>query len=285
MPLREIAQLVRFFTPFPHQNQELMRAIWSGAIGFGLVNIPIKMYSATSEAKIELDMLDKHDLANIRFARINVDTGEEVAWGDIVKGYKMDDEYVVLDDEDFEAASPKKSQVIAIEEFIEEDQVDNTLYEAPYFIAPDKGGDRVYALFREALEKAGKVALGTYVMRGREHLCMLKANGNRIDLLRLRFADEVRDPTDLEFPSGTGIKPAELKMALALIAQLSSKTFDAEKYKNTYHDELMKRIHEKAKGKTPSKPKFKVVKSNAADLMEQLKASLETTSKPKKKAS
>ncbi len=262
-----------------------MRAIWSGAIGFGLVNIPIKMYSATAESKIDLDMLDKHDLANIRFARINVDTGEEVAWGDIVKGYKMNDEYVVLEDEDFEAASPKKSQVIAVEEFITEDQVDDTLYEAPYFIAPDKGGDRVYALFREALTKAGKVALGTYVMRGREHLCMLKANGDRIDLLRLRFADEVRDPTELDYPSGAGIKPAELKMALALIDQLSSKKFSIDKYKNTYHDELLKRIHEKAKGKTPSKPKFKVVKSNAADLMEQLKASLETTGKPKKKAS
>src|SRR5690606_25973234 len=108
-----------------------MRAIWSGAIGFGLVNIPIKMYSATQDSNIDLDMLDKHDNANIRFVRVNEKTGEEVAWGDIVKGYKMGNKYVVLADEDFEAASPKKSQVVEIEEFVDEREIDSTFYEAP----------------------------------------------------------------------------------------------------------------------------------------------------------
>lgn len=261
-----------------------MRAIWSGAIGFGLVNIPIKMYSAVEEHRLELDMLDKHDNANIRYARINADTGKEVAWGDIVKGYKVDGEYVVLDDEDYEAASPKKSQVIAVEEFVAEEDINVSYYEAPYFIAPDKGGDRVYALFREALSKAGKVAIGTYVMRGRENLCMLKAVDDQILLLRLRFAEELREPKDLDFPSSAGIKPAELKMAMALITQLTPKKFNIEKYKDTYTDELLKRIDLKAKGKAPKSTKIKVVKSTAKDLMSQLKASLEE-SKPKRKAS
>lgn len=261
-----------------------MRAIWSGAIGFGLVNIPVKMYTAVEEHRLDLDMLDKHDHANIRFARINADTGEEVAWGDIVKGFKVDGEYIVLDDDDFEAASPKKSQVISVEEFVSADEINVSFYESPYFLAPDKGGDRVYALFREALEKAGKVAIATYVMRGREHLCMLKAVENQILMLRLRFQEELREPKDLDFPTSAGIKPAELKMAMSLITQMTTKKFNIAKYKDTYTDELLKRIDAKAKGKVSKAPKFKVVKSNAKDLMEQLKASLEA-GKPKRKAS
>ena len=170
-----------------------MRAIWSGAIGFGLVNIPVKMYSATEDSGISLDMLDKHDNARIRYKRVNEETGEEVAWGDIVKGYKVGSKYVVLDPEDFEAASPKKSQVIGIEEFVEETAIDSTFYEAPYYLGPDKGGERPYALLREALSDTGKVAIGTYVMRGKEHLCMLKPEGDVIVLNRLRFAEEIRD--------------------------------------------------------------------------------------------
>src|SRR5690349_15987127 len=154
------------------KNIHFMRAIWTGAIGFGLVNIPVKMYSATQDSNIDLDMLDKHDNANIRFARINEQTGEEVAWGDIVKGYKVANQYVVLTEDDLEAAAPKKAQTIEIEEFVEEQQVDSPYYEAPFYLAPDKGGQKGYALLREALSATGKAAIGTYVMRGKEHLCM-----------------------------------------------------------------------------------------------------------------
>jgi len=261
-----------------------MRSIWTGAIGFGLVNIPIKMFTATEDSGISLDMLDKHDNANIKYSRINANTGKEVAWGDIVKGYKLDDEYVVLDEEDFEAASPKKSQVIEIEEFVAEKEIDSTYYEAPYFLAPDKGGDRVYALFREALKETAKVAIGTYVMRGREHLCMLKAESDAIVLVKIRFSEEIRSTKDLDLPAKSNVKPAELKMAISLIDQLSPKKFDISKYKDTYHQELMKLIHAKAKGKKPATPKFKLVKSNTKDLMAQLKASLETK-KTRRKAS
>jgi DNA end-binding protein Ku len=261
-----------------------MRAIWTGAIGFGLVNIPVKMYSATQDSRVDLDMLDKHDNANIRFARINADTGEEVAWGDIVKGYKIDDKYVVLEDEDFEQASPKKSQVVEIEEFVNGEEIEATYYEAPYYLAPDKGGEKVYALFREALLDTGRVAIGTYVMRGKEHLCMLKALGTALVLVRLRFAQEIRDTAELNLPAKSTIKPAEMKMAKALIDQLTPKKFSIDKYKDTYHDELLKLIHAKAKGKQKAQPKFKVVKSKTDDLMAQLQASLDA-GKPKKKAS
>jgi DNA end-binding protein Ku len=261
-----------------------MRAIWTGAIGFGLVNIPVKMYSATQDSTIDLDMLDKHDNANIRFARINEQTGEEVAWGDIVKGYKLGNKYVVLAEEDFEAASPKKSQVIEIDEFVDEEEIDSTFYEAPYYLAPDKGGEKVYALFREALTDTGKAAIGTYVMRGKEHLCMLKAEEDVVILIRLRFAEEIRETAELDLPGKTNIKPNELKMAKTLIEQLTNKKFSIKKYKDTYHSELMKHIKAKAKGKAASQPKFKIVRSNAKDLMAQLKASLEGD-KPKKRAS
>jgi DNA end-binding protein Ku len=261
-----------------------MRAIWSGAIGFGLVNIPVKMYSATQESTLDLDMLDKHDNANIRYSRVNEKTGEEVAWGDIVKGYKINNKYVVLTDEDFEQAAPKKSQVIEIEEFVAENEIESPFYEAPYYLGPDKGGDKPYALLREALAETEKVAIGTYVMRGKEHLCMLKSEGDAILLVRLRFAEEIRDTAELDLPGRVAIKPNELKIAKALIDQLTPKKFSIKRYKDTYDSQLLKLIKAKAKGKHTPEPKFKVVKSTTKDLMAQLKASLEEK-KPKKKAS
>ncbi len=261
-----------------------MRAIWSGAIGFGLVNIPVKMFSATQDSNIDLDMLDKHDNSHIKYQRVNESTGEEVAWGDIVKGYKVGNKYVVLTEEDFEAAAAKKAQVIEIDEFVDEGAIDSTFYEAPFYLAPDKGGDKPYALLREALSETEKVAIGTYVMRGKEHLCMLKAEEDVIVLNRLRFAEEIRDTVELDLPGTSAIKPNELKVAKALIEQLTNKKFSIKKYKDTYHSALMKLIKAKAKGKHVPEPKFKLVKSSARDLMAQLKASLEGEA-PKKKAS
>ncbi len=261
-----------------------MRAIWTGAIGFGLVNIPVKMYSATQDSSLDLDMLDKHDQANIRFMRVNEDTGKEVAWGDIVKGFKVGNKYVVLADEDFEAAAPKKSQVVEIEEFVDEAEIDSTYYEAPYYLGPGAGGEKPYALLREALAETGKVAIGTYVMRGKEHLCMLKAEEDALILVRLRFSEEIRDTVELDLPGSSGIKPNELKVAKALIEQLTNKKFSIKRYKDTYHSSLMKIIKAKAKNKYTPEPKFKIVHSKAKDLMAQLKASLEAD-KPKRKAS
>jgi len=252
-----------------------MRSIWTGAIGFGLVNIPIKLYSATESAKLDLDMLDKKDHAKIKYNRVNADTGKEVAWGDIVKGYKYDEDYVILTDDDFEKASPEKSKTIAIEEFAEEAMIDPSFYDTPYYVEPAKGGDRAYALLVEALKDTGKVAVGRFVMRSRENLCVLRPQDNMLVLMKLRFAEEIRDTKELNLPSSkTAIKPAELKMAEALIEQLTPKEFDISKYKDSYDAELLKLIEAKAKGKRITVPKAKTPKTKTVDLMEQLKASL-----------
>lgn len=256
-----------------------MRAIWTGAIGFGLVNIPVKLFSATQSSNLDLDMLDKKDHSNIKFQRVNENTGKVVEWKDIVKGYKYEDDYVVLSDEDFEKASPEKSQVIVINEFVKQGQIDDAYYDTPYYIEPTKGGERAYALLREALSKTGKVALGTFVMRTKENFCMLEPDGDMIVLMKLRFPEEIRSTEDLNVPTRTEIKPAELKMAVSLINQLTPKRFDIKKYKDTYSSELLKLIEAKASGKRVPKPKFKIVKSKTADLMSQLKQSIDTHKK------
>ncbi|MGN6567552.1 MAG: Ku protein [Flavipsychrobacter sp.] len=263
-----------------------MRAIWSGSIGFGLVNIPVKLFSATQDSTIDLDMLDKHDHANIRYARINQDTGKEVAWGDIVKGYKYNDEYVVLSDEDFEKVRPEKNKTIGIDQFVQQEKIDLAYYDTPYYLEPSKGGERAYVLLREALKKSGKVAIGSYVLRTKENLCLLKAEGDVIMLMKIRFPEEIRSYGELNIPKTASVKDAELKMAISLIDQLTPKSFSMDKYKDTYDEELMKIIEMKAKGKRIPKPKFKIVKNTSKDLMEQLKASLgDNTTTKRRKAS
>jgi DNA end-binding protein Ku len=136
-----------------------MRSIWSGSIGFGLVNIPVKLYSAVQDSRLDLDMLDKKNHARIRFQRVNEDTGKEVPWDQIVKGYLYNDEYVILEDEDFEEASPKKSKIIEIESFVKEEEIDDIYFETPYFIEPDKAGVKAYDLLMKTLQKTKKVGL------------------------------------------------------------------------------------------------------------------------------
>lgn len=259
-----------------------MKAIWTGSIGFGLVNIPIKMYSAVEESTLDLDMLDKNGHANIKFKRVNENTGKEVAWGNIVKGYMMNDKYVILDDKDFEKASPEKTDHIEIVQFVDEKEIDSTYFEAPYYLEPQKTGNRAYALLRDALKKTSKAGVGTFVMRNREHVCIIKTIENVLVLNRIRFAEEIRKTTDLKIPS-TKSKPAEIKMATTLIDQLT-KPFDPSKFKDDYSDKLMKIIRAKARGKKVEYKPMKVVHSDTKDLMEQLKASL-SGSTPKKKAS
>lgn len=251
-----------------------MRSIWTGAIGFGLVNIPVKLYSATESSTLDLDMLDKKDHSNIRFMRVNEKTGKEVAWGNIVKGYKLpNDEYVVLSDKDFEAASAKKTRTIEITDFVNEEEIESIYYETPYYLEPDKSGARAYALLREALRKTGKVGLASFVLRSKEGLAILKATEKVIILNRIRFHEEIRSTEELNLPPKTEVKANELKMATALIEQLSGK-FNIAKYKDTYTADLMKLIKAKAKGKPVKETKLKVVYSKSKDLMSQLKASL-----------
>ena len=257
-----------------------MRSIWTGAIGFGLVNIPIKLYSATEDSSLDLDMLDKKDLANIKFKRVNEHTGKEVAWENIVKGYKMDDRYVVLTDEDFQKASPEKTKLIEIKEFVEEAEVDGMYYDTPYYLEPEKSGAKAYVLLRDALEKTGKAGFGSFVLRNKENLCLLKPVGGVLVLNKIRWEQEIRSTKDLNIPTGSS-KPAEMKMALELIKHLSG-PFDISKYKDTYSDELMKLIKAKSKGKKIVQPTLRVVHSPGKDLLSQLKASISSGSRRKK---
>jgi len=254
-----------------------MRAIWTGAIGFGLVNIPVKLYSATQQSDLNLDMLDKKDHAHIKFKRVNENTGRETAWNNIVKGYKYQGDYIVLGDKDFEQASPKKSKLIEITDFILEEEVDSVYYETPYFLEPQKSGTKAYALLREALKKSGKAGIGSFVIRNKEHLCILRPyEKNVIVLNRLRFQEEVRDPADLSLPKEKP-KPNEMKMALSLIDQLTRR-FDIKKFKDTYTAELLKLIKAKAKGKSVKPSPLKVTHRKSDDLMSQLKASIKKAS-------
>jgi DNA end-binding protein Ku len=257
-----------------------MRSIWTGSIGFGLVNIPIKLYSAVESSSLDLTMLDKNDLSNIRFKRVNENTGKEVPWDSIVKGYLYNDKYVVVEDEDFKKAMPEKTSHIDIIQFVEEQNIDGVYYETPYFIQPEKGGTRAYGLLEEALAKTGKAGLGTFVMRDREHMCLIRPYDNMLILHRLRWAQEIRDGKELNI-SVTKNKPGELQMAISLIKQLTKEP-NLTKFKDEYSDKLLNIIHAKAKGKKiPYKP-MKIVHSSDTDLMEQLKASL---GKPSKKVS
>lgn len=257
-----------------------MRSIWSGAIGFGLVNIPVKIFSAVQASELDLDMLDKNDHSNIKFKRVNEKTGKEVPYSNIVRAFNLDGQYVVLTDEDYKQASPEKSKIIEITEFVDEKEVDSMYYESPYYLEPQKAGTKAYALLREALKKTGKAGLANFVLRSKESLALVKVSGDLLILQKIRFEEEIRKPDEINIPKVTN-KPAELKMAINLIEQLSSK-FDISKYKDTYSEELMKLIRAKAKGKKVAKPAMRVVHSKTEDLMSQLKASLETK---KKKAS
>lgn len=255
-----------------------MRAIWTGAIGFGLVNIPVKIYTATDTGSIDLDMLDSRDHANIQFKRVNANTGKEVAWEDIVKGFLKNDQYIILEEEDFEAALPEKSKILSIDSFVPESDIDSIYFENPYFLEPQKGGEAAYSLLLRSLMQTGMVAVGTFVLRQTEALCIVRVYDDNILLLhRLRFQEDIRDYRDLKIPAHKAPKPAELKMAKTLIKEYTA-SFDPSIYKNNYQKALMRIINQKSKGKKISKKPVQAESSKVTDLMAQLKASL---SKPK----
>jgi DNA end-binding protein Ku len=261
-----------------------MRPIWTGAIGFGLVTIPVRLFSAVQGSELDLDMLDKKDNAHIHYKRVNENTGKEVAWENIVKGYNYNGRYVILDDKDFAAASPEKTKRVELFQFCKESEIDSVYYETPYFVEPDKSGNKPYALLRAALEEAGMAGIGSFVMRNKEHLVVLKPYKNMLVLNQIRFQEEIREPEGLKLPAKAGVSAPEIKMALQLIKQMTA-PFDIAAYKDTYSDALLKLIHTKAKGKKIPEPKLRVVHKQTTDIMEQLKASLGGAAPKKKKAS
>ena len=256
-----------------------MRSIWNGSISFGLVTIPIKMYSGSEERTLDLDMLDKHDHARIRYKRVNEVTGEEVEYKDIVKGYKQDDSYIILSKEDFDKANMKKSKTIDIEEFISEGDVADVLFKKPYFLEPQKDGEKSYNLLKNALKETGKLGVATFVMRAKENLSLVGVYKDALVLHVIRFADEIRDPADLKL-SDVKVSDKEVAMAKSLIEQYTEE-FDFEKYKDVYNEQLLKIIEAKSAGKKTKVEKFEAKPTPAKDLMAQLKASLENKKKSK----
>ena len=251
-----------------------IKSIWAGSITFGLINIPIKVFSAVKESNLEMNMLDKNDYSNIKFKRFNENTGKEVTYADIIKGYKLDDKYVVVEESDFEAAEAEKTKTIEIMNFVDEKEIDTIYYEQPYYLEPDKGAMKAYALLRDALQTSGKVGVGTIVLRNKESLVILKSYKNVIVLNRIRFQEEIRNTTELKLPPLSEMKTKEMDMAIKLVAQLTEK-FDITKYKDNYTAKLLEIIKDKAKGKKQVAPKLKVVHKQNEDLMAMLKASLE----------
>ena len=223
-------------------------------------------------------MLDKKDMSRIRFMRVNENTRKEVTADNIVKGFMVKEDYVIVEAEDFEEAAPEKNKLIEIEQFVQEKEIDTIYYEVPYFLEPEKSGFKAYGLLREALKKSGKIAVATFVLRNTETLCVIKPMDKILILNKIRFNEEIRSTTEIKVPAATEVKPAELKMALALIQQFSGK-FNLSAFKDEYSAELLKIIKAKAAGKKTKVRTLTPITSQTKDLMEQLKASLASKKK------
>jgi len=254
-----------------------MAAIWKGSITFGLVNIPVELRSAVRTDSISFRMLHEADLSPIKYERLCAAEGEPVPWGEIVKGYEYaKGKFVVMTDEDFKAAALESSRVIDIIDFVKEGEVDPRFFETPYFLIPTKGGEKAYALLREAIRKTGSIGIGKIIMRQTQHLAGVKVVGDAIVLEIMRFANELVDIGDLSFPSSDGVRPQEVQMAEQLVGNLTE-PFDPAKYTDDYRANLMRIIKAKMKGKkiTLEEPEREPQDAGVIDLMSRLRESLE----------
>lgn len=252
-----------------------MRSLWNGSIGFGLVNIPVRLYTAVEDSKVTLVQLDKKTQSRVQYKKVSESSGKELKSEDIIKAYPVGGGYITLEDEDFQKAIPIKKDHIDIVQFVNEKEIDAQYFEKPYYLEPQKGGERAYALLRDALRKEGKGALGLFVFHNREWVCLLKPSGKAIILNRLRFSEELRSTDGLKLPETTA-KAGELKMAAMLIGQLT-KPFKPDQFRDEYSAKLLQVIEAKSQGKKAVFKPMKVVHStNTEDLMAKLKASLKT---------
>jgi DNA end-binding protein Ku len=255
------------------------RALWRGAVSFGLVYVPVQLHTASRDNTLPLHLLDRRDFAPVGYSRINKKTGKEVDWPHIVKGYEYKKgEFVALTDADFKRANARASETISIDTFCEADEVPTIYYEKPYYLSPTKGGEKVYSLLRQALEATEKVAIATFVMHQRQHLCALIPESSTLVLQTLRFADELSPLRDAA-AAAVKVSAAELAMAKRLVEGMAGK-FQPDRFKDTYRSDLRRRIQEKVRKRemhsldveppaAEQRPKAQVI-----DLMEALKASL-----------
>lgn len=263
-----------------------MRSIWKGAISFGLVNIPIELYTAVrSEERISFRLLHKKDHSTIKYERVCAKEEKAVPYDEIVKGYEYTKgKFVVMEDEDFRAAAIESTKTIDIQDFVKESDIDPRFFETPYYLLPQKGGDKAYALLREAIRKTGMIGIGKVTMRSNAvHLIGIKVVEDALVMMIMRYADELVDTSTFSFPAAENVRPAELAMAEQLVATLAG-DFQPEKYSNEYRDNLMGIINAKLEGKKivveePAEPEA----TNVIDLMTRLQESLAQGKKKAKK--
>ncbi|GIZ52361.1 non-homologous end joining protein Ku [Noviherbaspirillum aridicola] len=259
------------------------RTMWKGAISFGLLHAPVSLYPASHQDEVDFDWLRRDTLQPVGYKRVVKETGEEVGKDDIIKGVKYEGRYVILSDEEIKAANPKSTHTIDIVGFTDAEDVNFLFYETPYYLAPGKGGDKVYALLREAMLKARKIALALVVMHNKQHLAALIATPRALVLNTLRWATEVRDTEELELPEeglkGVAIKPKELQMATQLIDSMSEE-WNPGQYRDTFRDDIMALVKKKfdeglAEEITDVQVEEPETTGNVVDLTELLRQSLQ----------
>jgi DNA end-binding protein Ku len=251
--------------------------MWKGSIAFGLVNIPVELYSATRDHRPKFRLLHAKDEQPVRYERVCQAEGKPVAWEDLVKGYEYaKGQFVVLTKDDFKTAAIEKTRTIDIIDFVDPKEIDERYFETPYYLQAGKGADRSYALLREAIRDSGRIGIAKIILRDAQHLAAVEAIGDALVLTMMRFADELADLGEFKFPKKADIRPAELKMARQLIDNLAA-AWEPGKYTDDYITNLMRVINAKMKGKRPKlidedhTPK----QAEVVDLMARLRASLE----------
>lgn len=258
-----------------------MRSIWQGSISFGLINIPVKLYSAVRERSLAFHYLRKTDLCPVKYQRVCKGSREEIPFRDIVHGFEYEKgEFVILDKKDFENANLRKTHSIDVFQFADAKEIEISLFEKPYYLEPVKEARKAYALLLAALKKTGKVGIAKFVLRTREKLAAVRPQGNFLVLDQIRFADEIVSPKELDLPQSLKADERELAIAVKLVQQLTDK-FDLEKYHDTYTQELRKMIAQKAKGQRPKAKGEIPVNTEMEDIMAKLKASLAEAKKEK----
>jgi DNA end-binding protein Ku len=254
----------------------MARALWKGSISFGLVSIPIELHTAVRDHRPKFRMLHAKDKSPVKFERVCVRDGHAVAWADLVKGYEYaKGHFVVMTKEDFQAAAVEKTRTVAIIDFVKADEIDDRFFETPYYLVPAKGGERAYALLREAMRESGRIGIAKFILRDAQHLAAVEVIEQAIVLSVMRFADELVDTKPFDFPSAQGVRKPELDMAKALVNSLAAE-WDPAKYTDEYRANLMRIIQGKLKGKevrleAPAEPRQAAV----VDLMERLRQSLD----------
>jgi DNA end-binding protein Ku len=255
------------------------RALWKGSIAFGLVNIPVELHTAVRDSRPRFRMLHAKDKSPVKFERVCAREGKPVAWEDLVKGYEYQKgRFVVLTKEDFKAAALEKSRTVDIRNFVKGEDIDDRFFETSYFLTPQKGGERAYALLREAIRETKLVGVATIVLREAQHLAALDVKKDAMVLTMMRYAEELVDTDEYSFPKAQDIRKGELQMARTLVEQLADK-WDPSQYTDEYRANLMQIIKARMKGKTVELEETPEPQSaEVIDLMERLRASLQGTS-------